>query len=96
MIFSLCDYLYTCDFICNNNATLLLETLIEIYIEYYKINNIEINNLINNCITNIKNNNKHIYLCDDRMLFNTLSNSIIFLPFCDGALLKFLNQLDDS
>ena len=72
-------HLYTCDFICNNNAILLLETLIEIYIEYYNINNIEINNLINNCITNIKNNNKHIYLCDDRMLFNTLSNSIIFL-----------------
>ena len=33
-------HLYTCDFICNNNAILLLETLIEIYIEYYNINNI--------------------------------------------------------
>lgn len=72
-------HLYTCDFICNNHATLLLENIIEMYIEFYSINNIKINSIINNCINIIKDNNKQIYLIEDKIQFNILANYIIFL-----------------
>lgn len=69
--------LYTCDFICNNKSQLLLELVIELYFEYY-INDISIIKNISNCIEIVKNFNK-IYLTQEKLHFNILSNQLMLL-----------------
>lgn len=69
--------LYTCDFICNNKSQLLLELVIELYFEYY-INDISIIKNISNCIEVVKNFNK-IYLTQEKIYFNILSNQLMLL-----------------
>lgn len=69
--------LYTCDFICNNKSQLLLELVIELYFEYY-INDISIIKNISNCIEVVKNFNK-IYLTQEKVYFNILSNQLMLL-----------------
>ena len=69
--------LYTADFICNNQAQLLLEVVIELYFEFY-INDTSIIKNISNCIEIIKNFNK-IFLTQEKMHFNILSNQLMFL-----------------
>ena len=62
---------YTADFICNNQAQLLLEVIIELYFEFY-INDTSIVKNISNCIEIIKNFNK-IFLTQEKMHFNIYS-----------------------
>lgn len=69
--------LYTSDFICNNQAQLLLEIIIEMYFEFY-INDISIIKNISNCIEIIKNFNK-IFLVQEKFHFNILSNQLQYL-----------------
>lgn len=69
--------LYTSDFICNNQAQLLLEIIIEMYFEFY-INDISIIKNLSNCIEIIKNFNK-IFLVQEKFHFNILSNQLQYL-----------------
>ena len=69
--------LNTSDFICNNHASLLLETIIEMYFDFY-INDISIIKNISHCMEIIKNFNK-IYLTQEKIHFNILSNQLMFL-----------------
>lgn len=69
--------LYTSDFICNNQAQLLLEIIIEMYFEFY-INDISIIKNLSNCIEIIKNFNK-IFLVQEKFHFNILSNQLLYL-----------------
>ena len=69
--------LYTSDFICNNQAQLLLEIIIEMYFEFY-INDISIIKNLSNCIEIIKNFNK-IFLVQEKFHFNILSNQLKYL-----------------
>lgn len=78
--------LYTSDFICNNQVQLLLEVIIELYFEFY-INDTSIVKNISNCIEIIKNFNK-IYLTQEKIHFNILSNQLIFLEKTDKKYYK--------
>jgi len=78
--------LYTSDFICNNQVQLLLEVIIEMYFEFY-INDTSIVKNISNCIEIIKNFNK-IYLTQEKIHFNILSNQLIFLEKTDKKYYK--------
>lgn len=78
--------LYTSDFICNNQAQLLLEVIIELYFEFY-INDTSILKNISNCIEIIKNFNK-IFLTQEKIHFNILSNQLMFLEKSDKKYYK--------
>ena len=78
--------LYTSDFICNNQAQLLLEIIIELYFEYY-INDTSIIKNISNCIEIIKNFNK-IFLTQEKLHFNILSNQLMHLDKSDQKYYK--------
>ena len=78
--------LYTADFICNNQAQLLLEIIIELYFEFY-INDISIIKNISSCIEIIKNFNK-IFLVQEKIHFNILSNQLMFLEKSENKYFK--------
>ena len=82
-------HLYTCEFICNNHPDLLLEIIIELYLEFYITNNIDIIKNINECIDILKNLKKNeIYLDDNRLLFNNISNDFYYLNKPDNIYYK--------
>jgi hypothetical protein len=78
--------LYTVDFICNNQSQLLLEIIIELYFDFY-INDTSIIKNISNCIEIIKNFNK-IFLTQEKIHFNILSNQLMFLEKTDKKYYK--------
>ena len=69
-------HIYICEFIVNNQTELLLETLIELYCDYYSSLNIKTLTKLNTCIDIVKNKNKHLYLNDEKILFNDLANDL--------------------
>ena len=68
--------IYICEFIVNKQADLLLETLIELYCDYYPSLNQKTLIKFNNCIDVVKNKNKNLYLSEERSLFNELANDL--------------------
>ena len=78
--------LYTADFICNNQAQSLLEVIIELYFEFY-INDVSIIKNISSCIEIIKNFNK-IFLTQEKIHFNILSNQLMFLEKSENKYFK--------
>jgi hypothetical protein len=68
--------IYICEFIVNKQVDLLLETLIELYCDYYTSLNQKTLTKFNTCIDIVKNKNKNLYLTEDRLLFNDLANDI--------------------
>ena len=68
--------IYICEFIVNKQVDLLLETLIELYCDYYTSLNQKTLTKFNTCIDIVKNKNKNLYLSEERLLFNDLANDI--------------------
>ena len=54
--------IYICEFIVNKQTDLLLETLIELYCDYYSSLNQKTLTKFNTCIDIVKNKNKNLYL----------------------------------
>ena len=69
-------HIYICEFIVNNQTDTLLETLIELYCDYYSSLNIKTLNKINTCIDIVNNKNKYLYLEENRNAFNDLGNDL--------------------
>ena len=67
---------YICEFIVNKQSDLLLETLIELYCDYYSSLNKKTLIKVNECIDIVKNKDKFLYLKEDRLVFNDLGNDL--------------------
>ena len=68
--------IYICEFIVNKQTDLLLETLIELYCDYYSSLNQKTLTKFNTCIDIVKNKNKNLYLSEDKLVFNDLGNDL--------------------
>ena len=68
--------IYICEFIVNKQTELLLETLIELYSDYYSSLNQKTLTKFNTCIDIVKNKNKNLYLSEERLAFNDLANDL--------------------
>ena len=68
--------IYICEFIVNKQTDLLLETLIELYCDYYSSLNQKTLTKLNTCIDIVKNKNKKLYLSEDKLVFNDLGNDL--------------------
>ena len=68
--------IYICEFIVNKQTDLLLETLIELYCDYYSSLNQKTLTKLNTCIDIVKNKNKNLYLSEDKLVFNDLGNDL--------------------